>query len=307
MRPRHAPPRSIFAFSLLAVAGSALLAPADAHARQAQRDFDWSGEITQGATVGVFTFAGTVTVREIDGREARIRGTSRNAGADEIQYVTSREGGGVRICALHEDAECTDGGIRGTRGRGVRGVRGRRASADFTVEVPRGVMVRVASGSGDVTVDGVSGDVNASSGSGSVRVSGGAGRVHASSGSGTVTVDAARGPVQASSGSGSVHVTTASGPVVASTGSGNIDVSMAALPGAEDMRFSTGSGSITLRLPADFSANIEASTGSGGIESDFPLQVVGRMSRHNVRAAIGGGGRSLRMSTGSGNIRILRH
>lgn len=302
MKPRHTAPPSALALplSLLAFAGLIMLAPSAAHAQT--DDFAWSGDVPQGATVRVFTFAGTVTVREASGRETRITGTGRNARSGEIRYVSSRTGGDVLVCALHDDAECSETGIRRARGWSRR----QRAEADFTVEVPRGVNVRLASGSGEVTVNGVTGEVHAASGSGSVRVGSGASQVRAASGSGSVTVDGALGAVQASTGSGTVRITTARGPVTASTGSGSIDVSMASVPGNDDLKFSTGSGSVTLRLPSDFSASVHATTGSGDFESDFPMTLDGRMSRHNLRATIGSGGRALRISTGSGDVRILR-
>ena len=302
MRSRHAALPSAFRPSHLAVAALAMLAPLAAHAQSDA--FDWSGAVAQGATVRVFTFAGTVTVRAATGSEARIRGTGRNARADDdIRFVQSQTGGDVLVCAMRDDAECTESGIRR---EGRRSDRNGRAAADFVIEVPRGVSVRIASGSGEVTVEGVSGNVHAASGSGSVRVGAGAGEVRAASGSGTVTVDGALGPVQASTGSGPVRITTGRGPVTASTGSGSVDVSMAALTGSEDMSFSSGSGRITLRLPSDFAASIHATTGSGDFESDFPMTFQGRMNRHSVRATIGGGGRNVRLSTGSGDIRILR-
>ena len=299
MRHSHVAPPFAVLHSLLIAFGLAALGPAVAHGQQ----FDWRGQVAQGATLRVFTFAGTVTVRAASGSEARITGTTRNADAGEIRYDSSRAGGDVRVCALYDDAECTESGIR-REGRSNN--RNGRAAADFVVEVPRGVHVRIASGSGEVSVEGASGNVHAASGSGTVRVGSGAAEVRASSGSGEVTVDGALGPVQASTGSGEVRITTGRGPVTASTGSGDIDVSMASLTGSDDMRFSSGSGSITLRLPADFSANLHATTGSGDVESDFQMVLQGRLSRHSIRATIGGGGRELRMTTGSGDIRILR-
>lgn len=301
MRRSHATPSHTVLLTMLAVTTLATLAPSSA---RAQSDaFNWTGPVPQGDTVRVHTFSGTVTVRQASGGEARISGTTRNAGSGDIRFVGPQSGGRVLVCALHGEAECTESGIR-NEGRWSN--RNGRAEANFVVEVPRGVSVRVSSGSGDVTVDGVTGGVHAASGSGSVRVGSGASEVRAATGSGRVTVDAALGQVHASTGSGDVHITTGRGPVTASTGSGDIDVSMAALQGSEDMRFSSGSGTITLRLPSDFSANINATTGSGDFESDFQMTIQGRMSRHNLRATIGNGGRNVRMSTGSGDIRILR-
>ncbi|HEX6751779.1 MAG TPA: DUF4097 family beta strand repeat-containing protein [Longimicrobium sp.] len=291
------PPVSALAAAVLA---AALVTPLCA-----QRDYDWSGELAPGATLRVFTVNGTVTVRPASGRTARIHGETENAsGGDQIRYVAERSGGDIRVCALREDATCSDNGVRSEGRRWRWG--SRRSKGNFTVEVPRGVVVHVSSGNGDVAVDGGTADVHASSGNGDVRVGAGAAEVHASSGNGTVMVDGARGPVRASSGNGRVAITTASGPVNASTGNGRIEVAMSSLRGSGDMSFSSGNGSVTLTLPGDFSANLEASTGNGGIHSDFPMRVSGRMSSHRITGTIGNGGRRLHISTGNGSITLRR-
>jgi hypothetical protein len=286
---------------------TALLAAAAAVPAQAQRGFDWSGQIPAGTTLTVYSVNGTITVRQAAGNAARIHGETRNASSgDAIRYVSERTaGGGIRVCALRGNATCDDNGLHSSDSwRGL--MRGPSAAGDFTVEVPRGAVVRVGSGHGDVAVDGATADVHASSGNGAVRVGAGAGRVRASSGNGTVLVDGARGPVEASSGNGRVAVTTAAGPVSASTGNGRIEVSMSSLREAGDMRFSSGNGSVVLTLPADFGAEVDATTGNGGIQTDFPLRVVGRMSSHHLSGTIGQGGRRLRISTGNGSIELRR-
>lgn len=286
-----------------ALAAFALALAAAAAPAHAQRGFDWSGEIASGTTLRVYTHSGTVTVRQASGRSARIHAVTENAREGEIRYVSDRSGGGIRVCALREGAECSDSGIRG--GNRSWGRRNARGKANFTVEVPRGVVVRVSSGNGDVTVDGATANVHATSGNGDVRVGAGADEVHGSSGNGTVLVDGARGPVRASSGNGRVNVTTARGPVNASTGNGRVEVAIASRA-TGDMEFSSGNGSITVTLPDDFGAQVEASTGNGRFETDFPMQVQGRMSNHRVSGTIGRGGARLRLSTGNGAITLRR-
>ncbi len=296
-------PRAVFALSTLSLAVFAATFPARSESAERQDDFRWDQEVPAGSTLRVFTVAGTVTVRQSDGRTARVRGETRNEGDDRIRYVTEPGDGSVRICALREGATCNENGISsGGRGWG----RDRRARANFTIEVPRGVVVRVSSGNGDVRVDGATADVHAASGNGDVSVGSGAATVRATTGNGAVRVDAARGPVNATSGNGRVTVSTAVGPVEASTGNGEINVSMAALRGRDDLEFSSGNGSITLTLPRDFSAELDASTGNGGVDSEFPMRVQGRMNRQRVRATIGDGGRRLHVSTGNGTIRLRR-
>ncbi|HEU4560220.1 MAG TPA: DUF4097 family beta strand repeat-containing protein [Longimicrobium sp.] len=283
------------------LAAAALFAAATPAA--AQRDFNWAGQIPAGATIRVFTQNGTVTVRQASDGRARVRGETVEG---EMRFVRGGgSGGDFRVCAVRdEDADCTDSGIRNDGNRGWS--RRQRGRANFTVEVPRGVLVRVSSGNGDVSVEGATADVHAGSGNGDVRVGSGAARVHASSGNGVVMVESARGPVQASSGNGRVVVNAATGPVNASTGNGRIEVALASMRGAGDMEFSSGNGNVTLRLPSDFGAELEASTGHGSIETDFPLQVQGRVSQHRMAGRIGSGGRRLKISTGNGSIYLRR-
>jgi hypothetical protein len=289
-------PRAALAASLLTFAAAA---PA-----LAQRDFDWSGDMAPGSTLRVFTVSGTVTVRPSSGRTARIHAETVNASEGEIRYVTNRSGGDIQVCGLRGDASCSDDGIHGENGNG--GWRNRRGRANFTVDVPRGVVLRVSSGNGDVAVDGATADVHAASGNGDVRVGAGAAEVRASSGNGVVMVDGAGGPVNASSGNGRVVISTARGPVSASTGNGRIEVAIAARA-VGDMEFSSGNGNVILTLPADFSASVDASTGNGGFDSDFPLRVIGRMSSHHVNGTIGNGGGRLHISTGNGSIALRKN
>lgn len=291
------PTRAALAACTLAIVASATQA-------RAQRDFDWSGEVAAGATLRVFTTSGTVTVREASGRGVRIHADVENAREGEFRFVSDRTGGGIRVCALREGATCGENGVQ-SRGNGGSWGRNNRGKANFTVEVPRGVVVRVASGNGDVAVDGATAEVHASSGNGDVRVGSGAGTVGASTGNGSVMVDGAHGPVHASSGNGRVSVTTASGPVNASTGNGRVEVAIASRASG-DMDFSSGNGSITVTLPSDFAAQVEASTGNGAFQSDFPMRVQGRMSSHRVSGTIGEGGGRLHLSTGNGSITLRR-
>ena len=286
---------------ILTLLATGLLAAAPL-AAQSDR-YDWSGSIPAGATLRVSTSAGDVNVTRGQGSTATVRGRVRRSRGDErVRFELVRDGRDVTICALHaERATCTAQGIRDDSHRGTR-----HARADFTVEVPAGVLLAASSGTGDVEVSGATASVRASTGNGDVRVGPGAAEVSASSGNGAVQVQGARGAVHASSGNGRIDVATSSGPVSASSGNGDIRVSMASLRAAGDLSFSSGNGDITLRLPDDFGAELRASTGSGSVHSDFEVRTTGRITAHRLHGTIGRGGRSLRVSTGSGSISLVR-
>jgi DUF4097 and DUF4098 domain-containing protein YvlB len=74
----------------------------------------------------------------------------------------------------------------------------------------------------------------------------------------------------------------------------------------------TQKGSISLQLPADYSAALKLETKDGDISVDYPaqiiqgesvsLQVVADKNTRSVSAPIGAGGAAIRLLTKSGNI-----
>ena len=287
--------------ALLALAAALLAAPASA-----QRTFDFSGAVPTGAAVKIYNFNGEVVTRAATGNAVRIHGVIENAGDEDVRFVSGRDGGDVRVCAVRPGQRCDAEGLHGSaRDQGWHwGRNGSRARARFTVEVPRGVRLRLATGNGVLTVEGATDEVRAASGNGDIRVGAGAGEVNASSGNGDITIVHARGAVHASTGNGRIEV-DADGPVNASSGNGRITVALSSFRGGGEMQLSSGNGTIDLAVPSGFSANVEATTGSGHIRADLPIQVT-QSGRHRLSGRIGSGGPRLRLSTGTGTI-ILRN
>ena len=71
-------------------------------------------------------------------------------------------------------------------------------------------------------------------------------------------------------------------------------------------RSSSGDGGITLRVPEDLGAEIDAHTGDGRIELDKPITVDGLDRPSSVKGTLGAGGQPLRIHTGDGSIRLQR-
>ena len=180
-------------------------------------------------------------------------------------------------------------------------------SVAMTLLVPRGAAVRVATGNGAISVEQLGGAIDATTGNGRVQVQGTEGLVHVRTGNGDVEVRDARGAVQVSTGNGAVTVSTSAGPVDARSGNGDIDVRMSGAGERAPMRFSTGSGSVRLALPASFNGELDASTGNGTVHNAFgpPIDDDSR-NHHRVHATIGTGGPLVRVSTGNGGVEIRK-
>jgi DUF4097 and DUF4098 domain-containing protein YvlB len=104
-------------------------------------------------------------------------------------------------------------------------------------------------------------------------------------------------------GSGGIRLErVSSSDVTLDTGSGAVSVEL--LDRVENLLVDTGSGSVTLYLPANVGAEIEAETGSGGIDVEVPVQIRS-VKRDHLLGRIGDGRGRIDIDTGSGAIRLL--
>jgi hypothetical protein len=193
-------------------------------------------------------------------------------------------------------------------------------SIDYDISVPPSAALNAHTGSGELKIGGIGGAVTGSSGSGDIQVENigpgghlqtGSGSIHATNvhgttalqtGSGNLHLDlTSAGDVHAQTGSGSIHIEGLSGALTAHTGSGSIEVT--GNPTA-DSRLETGSGSIRFNMPTTAHFSVSAETGSGSIHVDQPMMMQGEINKHHVSGAVNGGGPTLHVHTGSGDIVI---
>jgi DUF4097 and DUF4098 domain-containing protein YvlB len=174
-------------------------------------------------------------------------------------------------------------------------------SIDYEVTTPRGTTLDASSGSGDLKISNLGGSLKASTGSGSIEANGLSGRVTLETGSGDIRAEMSSAPdVKAETGSGSIRLQGVTGGLFAETGSGDIEIG--GQPGS-NWKLETGSGSVTLNTgSARFT--LDATTGSGSIHSDPPLTTHGSLEKHHITGDINGGGPTVRVETGSGDVRI---
>jgi hypothetical protein len=126
--------------------------------------------------------------------------------------------------------------------------------------------------------------------------------------SGNVEVRNVTGQIRAETVSGDVLIADVTGLVSASSVSGNVQAQITRLQGTGEMKFSSVSGNVVVRAPANLDADIEMSTLSGSLKSDFPIEV--REPRYgpgrSARGRLGSGLNSLRITTVSGRVSLIR-
>lgn len=240
------------------------------------------------------TFDGNSGDDDVTRLRIRGEGSGPEAWADVVVRVPARARVQVKLGAGSATARDVDGDVAiGT------------FTGDVTTERTRGRLA-VSSGSGRALVRDATGDaVRVSAGSGNAEVQDvRADRIGVSAGSGDVrggNVTASEGSFNVGSGSlavDGVRVRT----LRAGSGSGDLELGLAG--DMDEARVGAGSGRVTLRVPANFGATLDVTTGSGELHSDLPLQAT-RLERHHVTGRIGDGKAQVRVSAGSGDVRVV--
>ena len=182
-------------------------------------------------------------------------------------------------------------------------------SAKLIVTMPKNGNVTAKSGDGSIRVDRVHGRLTFHTGDGSVRGNDLDGQIAVSTGDGSVTLDSTDGDLDVDTGDGSVRVEGKLSTVKLHTGDGS--VTLRASSGstmANDWSITTGDGGVTLDLPSDFGAELDAHSGGGSVRSEFKVDDSSgdgdRDRRRTLHGRIGAGGRTLKVRTGDGSIRV---
>jgi hypothetical protein len=175
------------------------------------------------------------------------------------------------------------------------------------LRVPRDSDLDIHTGDGSVSLEGVSGRIKADTGDGRITARDMKGEVRLHTGDGLIEGDGFDGMLDAHTGDGRIQVRGRFDSLRLRTGDGSIEA--AAEPHSmfeSDWSVHTGDGSILLRLPSDFSAELDATTGDGRIRSDLPVTTTGSRGRRSLRGKIAGGGGLLQVHTGDGSITLER-
>ncbi|MFE0699177.1 DUF4097 domain-containing protein [Streptomyces sp. NPDC058872] len=186
-----------------------------------------------------------------------------------------------------------------------------RRRAVVSVAVPAGVDVEVVAVGAETVVTGIRGRTEVRGVTGGTTLLGLSGPIRAESVSGHLEAQSVTGPLRANSVTGDVTVIEASGSSVkAETVSGSmvIDLDPARLDGSPaDIRLTSVSGEVAIRLPHPTDARVQASTTSGSVSNAFEdLRVGGQWGAKSITGTLGSGRGTLKATTVSGSIALLR-
>lgn len=254
-------------------------------------------QVTGTPDIVLSTFDGSIEIRAWDRSEVSIevekRGANKEA-VDQIEVKATQSGSRITL-EVHQPNES-----------GSHFSFGASRSARLIASVPRQANVDAHSGDGSIAIERVTGKVRMDTGDGSLKATELAGELRAHTGDGSITLDRVDGTIDADTGDGSIKANGKMEGVRLRTGDGSVE--LRADTGsrmADDWDIHTGDGSVTLEVPQPFDADLDAHTGDGGVSLNA-VEVKGEISKHSARGQIGAGGRSLRVTSGDGSIKISR-
>ena len=146
--------------------------------------------------------------------------------------------------------------------------------------------VKFETAGGDITANDITGELDLVTAGGDIKASNFKGKIKAATAGGDVRLDGSEGEVNAETSGGDVKLDY--------TGN-NFGISL-----------KTMGGSIKLKVPETFKAELDISTTGGEIKSDFPLLINKGTSGQTMKGDINGGGKLVKCTTMGGDISIRK-
>jgi len=184
-------------------------------------------------------------------------------------------------------------------------------SASLVVSVPVQAVLKLDSGDGSVTIRRVNGKISIRTADGSVRITEAKGEIVVHTGDGSIQAAEIDGRVDLETRDGSITVDGVLRGVRADSGDGSIKLTAQKGSAMDaDWAATTGDGTIDVRVPEGFGAEVDAKSNDGRVRIE---QLAGQdqqrprdedRDRSSARGKIGNGGKVLKLRSGSGSIDV---
>jgi hypothetical protein len=189
----------------------------------------------------------------------------------------------------------------------------------FTIDVPRDYAVELRTAGGALDVRNVNAPVHGTTAGGSIVVRDVTGpvKMHTSGGGidaerldgntelgtsgGSISVADAKGDLDVDTSGGGIRLKNIDGSVRAHTSGGSVHAEIRTNRG---ISLSTSGGTISLLLPENVGASIDASTSGGRVSSTLPFSSTETAEPAHLRGVINGGGQQVVLHTSGGSIHL---
>ena len=296
--------RLLILFAVVALAGCEVNLNSEGIVSRETKRF----EVTGTPEVDLETFDGAIEIHSWDRNEVEVeveRRAMEQRLVDEMVVTAEQEGNRIVVKVTRP-------------GRGDEGFGGVQIGVHFSpsarlrVALPRNSQITAMSADGAITIEDVNGKISLKTNDGSVRGSRVGGEIVVRSGDGAIRLDRVEGSLDVETEDGSITLEAKPTTLRARTSDGTIRLQVGSdsvMSGDWDVQ--TGDGSVIVTLPAAFNGVLDAETRDGAVRANYPaLRDAERVGedrderRRTLQATLGSGGRTLRIRSGDGSIRI---
>ncbi|MBT3531566.1 MAG: hypothetical protein HOF74_07485 [Gammaproteobacteria bacterium] len=252
--------------------------------------------VVSGGDVNADTSGGSITIEQVDGDVfADTSGGNITVGNVTGSVEVDTSGGRILIANVSGDisADTSGGNIEVGEGGG---------SVDLDTS------------GGSIRAGWAEGPLSAETSGGNITLAGGSSRVSADTSGGNITIEGGSGSVLADTSGGNITIRNVTGEVSADTSGGRIELDLSSVTDSSggDVSLDTAGGDITVRLPANLGATIDAvlntsrrGRGSYRIFTDFPLSIREEDDQIIGSGDINGGGYDIELETTNSDIHII--
>ena len=200
------------------------------------------------------------------------------------------------------------------------------SGAKYVIRVPRRLLLdQVNTSNGTIRIENVEGAAHVRTSNGGVRTRSLKGEIDVITSNGTIEISDSYGPVQLATTNGNIKADNVHGTFQGRTSNGNIEARLFEVPAGSpvkantsngrvdltldvlktDIRAATSNGSISVHLPANLNARINATTSNSTVSSDFEVKSGSSTKRH-LDGVVGTGGPAIELNTSNGDIRLRK-
>jgi DUF4097 and DUF4098 domain-containing protein YvlB len=178
-----------------------------------------------------------------------------------------------------------------------------------TVETPTELTLEAKTSDGSVSLTSLQGEIGLTTGDGSVTLDHVSGKLRVKSGDGHVNITNAAGALDARTSDGDLTVDGAFHVVELHTSDGKLNLSLReGTKLTEASTIQASDGSVTLRVPQGFAADLDVHTSDGHVNCALPLTIdhyqSGAGDGHGLSGKLNGGGTPLTIHTSDGSVKI---
>ncbi len=255
-------------------------------------------------TIYVRNSDGRTTLRATGSSEVRIHAVKevvRAANAEEARQMASRVEIRIEQVGNRIEVEARYPKMSGFWNHG-------EVLVHFEVSGPAASDLDAHSSDGALDADGFNGNLQLSTSDGRLTATNCSGRIAAHVSDGQMKIISAQGELDARTSDGTATIDGTFKGLDVKSSDGSLDITVR--PGSVMERpwsVTSSDGSIQMRLPEGFSADMDVSTSDGNIRVDHPVTMTGNItSKHHLVGKLNNGGSLLRIHASDGSVHVLK-